>query len=254
LESSRRKDPEGSETPETPRKELDFMPTVIEAQARPTGSKNANRRLRVSGKIPGVIYGPGKQPVVISIDPNDVKAILHSDAGRNAIVTVSVDGSKHNNAMLKDYQLDPVHGDLIHADFVEIAMDRLLELEVSIDLIGEPVGVKIGGGIMDFVTRSVEVECLPSDIPESIKVDVSALNINDYIRVKNLQTDAKAKIISDPEIVIVTVVPPAKEEEVPVEEAVAEGAEPEVIKKGKGEEEGAEEEQKSKTPKPETKK
>jgi large subunit ribosomal protein L25 len=228
------------------------MPTVIKAQARPTGSKNANRRLRASGRIPGVLYGSGKQPVVISIDPNDVKAILHSDAGRNTIVTVNVDGSKHNNAMLKDYQLDPVQGDLIHADFLEIAMDRLLELTVSIDIIGEAVGVKIGGGIMDFVTRSVEVECLPSDIPESIKVDVSELNINDYIRVKNLRTDSKVKIISDPEIVIVTIVPPTKEEEVPVEEAVAEGAEPEVIKKGKTEE-GAEEEQKPKTPKPETK-
>ena len=226
------------------------MPTVIEAQVRPTGSKNANRRLRASGKIPAVIYGPGKQPVVISIDPNDVKAILHSDAGRNAIVSVSVDGAEHNNAMLKDYQLDPVRGNLIHADFLEIAMDRLLELTVSIDLIGEPEGVKLGGGIMDFVTRSVEVECLPSDIPESIKVDVSALKINDYVRVKNLQTDAKVKITSEPEIVIVTIVPPTKEE-VPVEEVV-EAAEPEVIKKGKAEE-GAEEEQKSKAPKPESK-
>jgi len=226
------------------------MPTVIEAQPRLSGSKNVNRRLRASGKIPAVIYGPGKQPVVISIDPNDVKAILHSDAGRNTIVNASVDGSEHNNAMLKDYQLDPVRGNLIHADFLEIAMDRLLELTVSIDLIGEPEGVKIGGGIMDFVTRSVEVECLPSDIPESIKADVSALKINDYVRVKNLQTDAKVKIISDPEVVIVTVVPPTKEE-VPVEEVV-EAAEPELIKKGKAEE-GAEEEQKSKTPKPETK-
>ena len=107
---------------------------------------------------------------------------------------------------------------------------------------------------MDFVTRSIEVECLPSDIPESIKVNVSALDINDYIRVKNLETDAKVKILTEPEIVIVTVVPPTKEEEVPVEEEVAEAAEPEVIKKGKGEEEGTEEEQKSKTPKPEAKK
>ena len=227
------------------------MPTVIEAQARSAGSKNANRRLRQSGKIPAVIYGPGRQPAVVALNPNDVRAILHSETGRNTIVTLSVDGSEQNSAMLKDYQLDPVHGNLIHADFVEIAMDRLLQLTVSIDLIGEPQGVKIGGGIMDFVTRSVEVECLPSDIPESIKVDVSALNINDYIRVKNLQTDAKVKMISEPEIVVVTVVPPTKEE-VPEEAEAAEAAEPEVIKKGK-EEEGSEEEQKSKASKPETK-
>jgi large subunit ribosomal protein L25 len=227
------------------------MPTVIEAQARPTNTKNANRRLRKSGRIPAVIYGRGRQPVVVSVNPNDVRAILHSESGRNTIVALSVDGSEQNNAMLKDYQLDPVQGNLIHADFLEIAMDRLLELTVNIELVGEAEGVKIDGGIMDFVTRSIEVECLPSDIPESIKVDVSALKINDYVRVKNLQTDARVKILSDPDIVIVTIIPPAKEE-VPVE-AAAEAAEPEVIKKGKGIEEGTEEEQKPKTPKPEAK-
>jgi large subunit ribosomal protein L25 len=227
------------------------MPTVIEAQVRPTSGKNANKRLRKSGRIPAVIYGPGRQPAVVSVNPNDVRAILHSESGRNTIVGLSVDGSEQNNAMLKDYQLDPVQGNLIHADFLEIAMDRLLELTVNIELVGDPEGVKIDGGIMDFVTRSIEVECLPSDIPEAIKVDVSALKINDYIRVKNLQTNARVKILSDPEIVIVTIVPPTKEE-VP-EEAVVEAAEPELIKKGKGVEEGAEEEQKPKTPKPEAK-
>ena len=227
------------------------MPTVLKAQARSARGKNVNRRLRTTGKIPAVVYGPGRQPVAISIDPDDVMNLLHSEAGRNTIVGMSVDGAEQNNAMLKDYQLDPVQGNLIHADFLEIAMDRILQLEVSIDLVGEAEGVKIGGGIMDFVTRSIEVECMPSDIPESIKVDVSALNINDYIRVKNLQTDSKVKVLSEPEVVIVTVVPPAKEEE--PEEEVVETAEPEVIKKGKTEEEGTEEEQKDKTPKPETK-
>lgn len=227
------------------------MPTVIAAQGRIPSGKNANRRLRKSGKIPAVIYGHGKQPAVVSVDPNEVKAILYSETGRNTIFAVSVDGSEQNNAMVKDYQLDPVQGNLIHADFLEIAMDRLLELTVNVELVGEAEGVKLDGGIMDFVTRSIEVECLPSDIPESIKVDVGALKINDYIRVKNIQTEAKVKILSDPDIVIVTIVPPIKEE-VPVEAAV-ETAEPEVIKKGKAVEEGAEEEQKSKTPKPEAK-
>jgi len=227
------------------------MPTVIEAQIRIPGGKNANRRIRKSGRIPAVIYGPGKQPVVVSVNPSEVKTILHSETGRNTIFSVSVDGSEQNNAMVKDYQLDPVHGDLIHADFLEIAMDRLLELTVNIEVVGEAEGVKLGGGIMDIVTRSIEVECLPSDIPESIKVDVSALKINDYIRVKNIQTDAKVKILTDPEIVVVTIVPPIKEE-VPVEVAVEAAAEPEVIKKGKAVEEGAEEE-KSKPSKSETK-
>jgi large subunit ribosomal protein L25 len=223
------------------------MPTVIEAQARIPGGKNVNRRIRKSGSIPAVIYGPGKQPIVVSVNPNDVKAILYSESGRNTIFTINVDGSaEQNSAMVKDYQLDPVKGNLIHTDFLEIAMDRLLELTVNIEIVGESEGVKLDGGILDFVTRSIEVECLPSDIPESIKVDVSHLKINDYIRVKNIQTDAKVKILSDPEIVIVTIVHPLKEE-VPAEAAVAAAtAEPEVIKKGKGEE-GAEEKKSEKS-------
>jgi large subunit ribosomal protein L25 len=224
------------------------MPTVIEAQARIPGGKNVNRRLRKSGLIPAVVYGPGKPPVVVTVNPNQVSHILHSESGRNTIFSLNVDGSEQGNAMVKDYQLDPVQGKLIHADFLEIAMDRLLELTVNVEVVGEAEGVKLDGGIMDIVTRSIEVECLPSDIPESIKVDVSHLKINDYIRVKNIQTDAKVKILTDPEIVVVTIVPPIKEE-VPVEAAPEATAEPEVIKKGKTAEEGAEEEPKSKAPK-----
>ena len=227
------------------------MPTVIAAQLRTPGGKNVNRRIRKAGKIPAVIYGPGKPPVVVSVDPNDVKTILYSETGRNTIFTISVDGSEQSNAMVKDYQRDPVQGHLLHTDFLEIAMDRLLALTVNVEIVGEAEGVKLDGGIMDIVTHSIEVECLPSDIPESIKVDVSHLKINDYIRVKNIQADAKVRILSDPEIVVVTIVPPLKEE-VPAE-AAAEAAEPEVVKKGKPGEEGAAEETKSKAPKSENK-
>jgi large subunit ribosomal protein L25 len=129
-------------------------------------------------------------------------------------------------------------------------MDRLLVLMVNVEVVGEPEGVKLDGGIMDIVTRSIQVECLPGDIPESIKVDVSKLKINDYIRVKHLETDAKVKILSEPEIVVVTIVPPNKEE-VTAEAAAATTAEPEVIKKGKTEEGAGEEGKKS--PKAETK-
>jgi large subunit ribosomal protein L25 len=227
------------------------MPTVIAAQLRTPGGKNVNRRIRKAGKIPAVIYGPGKPPIVVSVDPNDVKTILYSESGRNTIFTISVDGSEQSNAMVKDYQRDPVQGHLLHTDFLEIAMDRLLSLTVNVEIVGEAEGVKLDGGIMDIVTHSIEVECLPSDIPESIKVDVSHLKINDYIRVKNIQAEAKVRILSDPEIVVVTIVPPLKEE-VPVEAAV-EAAEPEVVKKGKPGEEGAAEETKSKAPKSENK-
>jgi large subunit ribosomal protein L25 len=223
------------------------MPTnVIEAQMRTPGGKNVNRRLRNSGIIPAVLYGPGKETIAISVDPQIVQDILHSESGRNSIFTINVDGSAQNNSMVKDYQLDPVQGELIHVDFIQIAMDRRLQLDVNIELVGEPKGVKIGGGIMDFVTRSIEVECLPADIPESIKVDVSHLDINDYIRVNNIEVDPKVEVLSDPEVVVVTIIPPVKEEAPVVEEeAAAEAEEPEVIKKGKPSEEGEEEETKS---------
>ncbi len=224
---------------------------LIEAQRRNPGGKNVNRRLRNSGRIPAVLYGPGKKPTAITVDPEVVKDILYSDSGQNTIFSVSVEGGAHANAMVKEYQLDPVLGNLIHADLFEIAMDQVLELTVNVEVIGEAEGVKLGGGIMDLVTRTIEVECLPSDIPESIKVDVSHLKINEYVRVKNIQVDPKVKILTDPEVVIVTIVPPIKEE-VPVE-APAEVAEPEVIKKGTVAEEGEEEEQKGKAAKPEPK-
>ncbi len=226
---------------------------IIEAQRRSARGKNENRRLRQSGKIPATMYGRGKEPLSIAVDPETVTGILFSESGHNTIFSVSVDGKEHANAMVREYQLDPVQGNLIHADFLEIAMDRLLELTVDIEIVGEAQGVKLDGGIMDVVTRAIEVECLPADIPESIKVDVNQLKINDYIRVKDIQVDPRVKILTDSEVVVVTIVPPIKEE-VPVEVPV-EVTEPEVIKKGKVAEEGEEEEAKpaAKPPKPETK-
>ncbi len=214
---------------------------MIEARKRIPGGKNANLRLRKAGMIPAVLYGRGREPVAISVDPDAVAEIFYSDSGQNTIFSVSVDGGERANAMVRDYQLDPVRGKLIHADLLQIAMDRRLEVSVDVELVGEAEGVKIGG-LMDFVTRSIDIECLPGDIPESIEVDVSHLRINDYIRVKNITLDPKIEILTEPDVVIVTIVPPLKEaapEEVPVETA-----EPEVIKKGKAVEEGAEEEKK----------
>ncbi len=232
---------------------------VVQTESRTPGGKNVNRRLRAAGKIPAVLYGQGTEPLPLAVKPEVVKDILYSDSGRNTIFAVSVDGGAQRNAMVKDYQLDPVRGSLIHADFMQIAMDRTLELTVPVEIVGESEGVKLGG-LMDIVTREIEIECLPGDIPESIKVDITGLMINDNIRVKSLPADPKVIILTDPEVVIVTIVPPLKEE-VPVE-APAEAAEPEVIKKGKVAEEGEEEPEKaekaekgekSKAAKPETK-
>jgi large subunit ribosomal protein L25 len=222
---------------------------VVEAQRRIPAGKNANLRLRKEGKIPAVVYGANREPLPLLIDPQAISEVLHSQSGHNTIFSVSIEGAQ-SNVMVKDYQLDPVRGRIIHADLYEISMDQLLKLMVDVEAVGEAEGVKLDGGIMDVVTRSLEVECLPADIPQSIKVEVSHLKINDYIRVKNLPIDPKVKILSDGEVVIVTIVPPVKEEVVlPVEGAPAAAAEPEVIKKGKAVEEGeAEGEGKSKKP------
>ena len=210
---------------------------VVEAARREAAGKNVNRRLRRQGRIPAVIYGTGKDPLPLSVDPVAVRDILYSESGHNTIFTLAVDGTQAN-AMVKDYQLDPVSGALIHTDFLAIAMDKILEVTVEVEVVGEAAGVKLDGGIMDLVTRAIEVACLPGDIPDSIKVDVSHLKINDYIRVKDIAVDPKVKILTDLEVVVVTIVPPLKEE-VPVE-APVEAAEPEVIKKGKVAEEGEE--------------
>jgi large subunit ribosomal protein L25 len=215
---------------------------VIEAQQRVPGGKNVNRRLRKSGKIPAVIYGRGRAPRTLAVDPDVVSDILHSESGRNTIIALRIDGGEPLNAMVKEYQLDPVHGRLIHTDFIEIAMDRLLEVSVDIEIVGEAEGVRVGGGLLDVVTRSVTVQCLPSDIPDSIPVDVTDLKINDYVRVKNLPENPKYKVLTDPEVVLVTVAPPIKEEAAPAEAVAAEPAEPEVLKKGKAAEEPEEEE------------
>jgi large subunit ribosomal protein L25 len=215
---------------------------LIEAKRREPGGKNVNRRLRTSGLIPAVLYGRGRDPVALSVEPRAVVDVLHSESGQNTIFSLSVDGVEQTNAMVKDYQLDPVKGKLIHTDFVQIAMDRLLEVSVDVELVGEAEGVK-AGGLLDFVTRSIDLECLPGDIPDSIEVDVSRLKINDYVRVKNIEFDPKLTVLTEPEVVIVTISPPLKEAE-PVEAAPAETAEPELIRKGKTAEEGAEEEAK----------
>lgn len=215
---------------------------LVETKRRAPGGKNVNRRLRIAGLIPAVLYGRGREPVPLSVEPKTIVDILYSESGQNTIFSLSVDGGERANAMVKDYQLDPVKGKLIHTDFVQIAMDRLLEVSVNVELVGEAEGVK-AGGLLDFVTRSIDLECLPADIPDSIKVDVGHLKINDYVRVKNIEFESKIKVLTDPEVVIVTISPPLKEA-VPVEAAPAEAAEPEVIKKGKATEEGAEEEPK----------
>ncbi len=206
---------------------------VIQAEQRSMVGKNANRRLRTTGKIPAVVYGHGFEAVSVAVDPKDIHRILHSESGHNTIFKLQLpDATK--DVLIRDYQLDPVKGHLLHADFQTVAMDEVMVFEVPVETVGNSIGVK-NGGVMDIVLREIELECLPSDVPDSLEVDVTALDIGDVVRVEDLKYDStKITLLSEPDLVVLTIAAPAvEEEEEPVEEVVAE---PEVIKKGKVEE------------------
>jgi large subunit ribosomal protein L25 len=214
------------------------MDAVLQAEKREGRGKNEARRLRAAGKIPGVLYGVEKgKAVEISVDPKILFRILHSESGVNTLIGLQLDGTD-TRVLVKEYQVDPIKHNLLHADFYQVAMDKLLTVTVPIVLKGEPRGVKQQGGVLDFVNREIDVEVLPGDIPENITVDVSELMLNQDIRVRDLPMEgAKWKPVSEPETMIVHVVAPRVEEE-PAAEVAAPAApeataEPEVIKKGK---------------------
>ena len=226
------------------------MDATLEVVKRSGRGKNESRRLRMEGRIPAVVYGArkkGKAPegVPVAVDPKEVLRILHSEAGANTLITLKLDGGE-SRVMVKEYQLDPVTHRLLHADFYQLSMDRAITVMVPIVVKGEAKGVKLDGGMLDFITREVQVECLPTDIPERIDVDVSELMLHQAIRLRDLPENPKWKTLNEPETMLVHVVLPKAEEAAATEEAEAEAvvapeeAEPEVIKKGKTEKEGEE--------------
>jgi large subunit ribosomal protein L25 len=212
---------------------------VVPAESRTDTGKNANRKLRSRGLIPGVLYTSGKEAVAVQVSPGEIGTILKSAAGENTLFDLDL-GGKRRKVILKEFQREPLRGRLLHADFYEVALDKRLEVKVHIELEGTPVGVKLQGGIVDFVTRELELECLPADIPEKIVVDISHLELGKHLRVSDLKLSDKLKLLVEPDVVIAHVVLPRAE--VAAEAATAEGApaeaaaaEPEVIKKGKTE-------------------
>jgi large subunit ribosomal protein L25 len=220
------------------------MEATLEAVRREGRGKNEANRLRSSGRIPGVVYGTGskgKAPegVAVAVDPKAVLKILHSDSGANTLITLTLDGG-HSRVMVKEYQLDPVTHHLLHADFYQLAMDKAITVTVPVLVKGEPKGVKLQGGLLDFVTRDIEVLCLPTDIPEHIDVDVSELMLHQSIRVRDLATDPKWKPVTEGDAMIVHIVVPKAEEAATAAATeaapAAAAAEPEVIKKGKTDE------------------
>jgi large subunit ribosomal protein L25 len=227
----------------------------VEAEPREAFGKNASRRARRNGRVPGVVYGGGGPAIPVEIDPRQIRAVAHSEAGHNAIFTLHIRGKAPARVMLKDWQVDPVHGDLLHVDLVRIARDAKLRVKVPIHVSGEAKGVKVQGGIFEFMLREVELECLPDDIPDFIGVDVSELTIGHNLRVSDLPVGEKVRVVTDPGRVVAHVIAPKAEEEKPAEVAeAAVPAEPELIRRGKaekaeeeeGEEEGGEEKPKAK--------
>jgi large subunit ribosomal protein L25 len=216
---------------------------TINAEVRETRGKNEARRLRAKGAIPAVVYGGKEDSIAVSVDPKQVDRILHSKRGFNTIFNVTIQGAATTPAMLADWQSDPIKGNLLHADMKRIDLNARITVAVPVQIVGEAIGVKQEGGLLEVVTREVQIECLPDEIPESFVVDVSALAMGQGKRVGDLELTGSMKLVSQPEAVLAHVVMVRVEEEAPaaaeaVEGAEAAPAEPEVIKKGKKEEEG----------------
>jgi large subunit ribosomal protein L25 len=228
------------------------MEATLEAIRRDGFGKNEARRLRKAGRIPAIFYGESRdaagKPVAvpIAVDPKSLMRILHSDSGENTLIRLTIEGVGDTRVMLKEYQLDPVTHHLLHVDLYRVAMDKRVTVTVPIVLRGEAPGVKQQGGIVDFVHREIEIECLPAEIPEHIEIDISTLMLGQSLRLRDLPETARWTSKTDPDVMLVHVIAPKAVEEAPAPEAEAAAppAEPEVIKKGKVEKaEGEEKEE-----------
>jgi large subunit ribosomal protein L25 len=210
----------------------------VQATLRPGRGKNDARRARRDGMVPITVYGGGAETVAAVAPLRDLAAILRSESGRNTIFTIEVDGLGASEVMFHDRQIDPIKGRLIHADLTRLVKGQKIEVTVPLRLIGEPVGVKENAGVLEQTVREIEIKCQPREIPDALDVDVSHLDVHDVLHVSDIKVAEGIEILTDPELVIATV-GIVKEEEVAA--APAEGeepAEPEVIGKGKKDEEG----------------
>jgi large subunit ribosomal protein L25 len=221
------------------------MPVIpLPGTRRGDVGKGAARKARAAGRIPGVLYGHGEEPVALSVSAREFELAVRKQGG-NPIIGLGLDGSEHT-ALIRDVQYDPLNHEIIHLDFLRISLTEAIEVEVPIRLVGLPIGVKDNGGILEPILRELKVRCLPTAIPPSIEVDVSGLDVGDSVHVSAI-TLGDVTILTDADVTVATVVPPTVQvEEKPAEEAVAavagaEPTEPEVIAKGK-KEEGEEEE------------
>jgi large subunit ribosomal protein L25 len=204
---------------------------VLSAEIREGVGKGRAKKLRAKGLIPAIFYSPKSQSIPLVIDSKEFVKTLQTEAGENVLIDLNIrkgDQADRKVVMVKDIQIDPLQGTTLHTDFYEVAMNEMVTVEVPIHLVGKPEGIKMGG-ILEQIRRVIQIQCLPGDIPKSIDVDVSSLNIGDSIHVQDIQTE-KAKILFDTNFTIATVVPPVVEEKKVVEEVVAEAAEEAEVK------------------------
>ena len=221
------------------------MEAVLEATTRETFGKNEARRTRRDGRVPAVVYGgssDGARPtaVPIAVEPKALLKILHSESGANTLISLKLAGSGDTKVLVKEFQLDPLTHQVLHADFYRVAMDRVIQVTIPVIVKGEPKGVKQQGGVLELIRREIEIECLPGDIPEHVEIDASELMLHQGIRVRDIAVSPKWKALSDADMMLVHVIMPKAEEVATPAEAVAApavAAEPEVMKKGKKEEE-----------------
>ena len=222
------------------------MSLVIKSETRDALGKNASRRIRRSGMVPAVLYGEGAESVSLILDKKDVIKILKSETGENTLFKIDFEGGE-KDAMLKAVQIDPTTDEILHADLIRIAMDKAIRVMVPIEVTGEAYGVKTEGGFVDFMTREVEVECLPALIPERLTVDITGLRLHQSLKVGEIALPEGVKLLSEPGAVAVLIQVPHEEkveakpeEEVAAEAAAPAAAEPEVIKKERKKEEAEE--------------
>ena len=217
--------------------------SVLNVDIREETGKEANKKLRVAGSVPAVLYQKGQKAISLKMDARELFHILHTSAGENVIITLKMKSSdsdktpqKDKTVIIKEIQYEPIKEDVLHVDFSEISLTDKIEVNIPIDVKGEPVGVKTDGGVLDNPLKELHIECLPTNIPEHIILHVEELNMNDSLKVKDLEMPEGVTVLSDLEQTVVSVMPPRAEEEVSEEDAAEESQEPEVIGEKKSDE------------------
>jgi large subunit ribosomal protein L25 len=219
---------------------------ALSGERRSDLGKGGARKARAAGRIPGIVYGHGDDPVPISIDGRSFQLALQHHKGGNAIVNLALTGAGEVTALIRDVQYDPVSHHILHLDFQHISLTESVEVKVAVHLTGVAAGVKDGGGVLELIMREIEVRCLPTAIPAALEYDVSALGVGQSVHVRDLSAEG-VTVLSDPDATVATVVAPTVEEPAPTEAPAEGAAEPEVIAKGKKEEGEAGKEDKKET-------